>query len=407
VSPRPSADVHERLRARRFGLFAKSTASTPRSSASSWTTSTSARDPAAAAARLGGGQKGLRSVIAHLGTTEFPRLRDRNPGRAVLPPSATSPTTSSSPSEGRARDFEESVGRPRRPSGSGSRKESTPRCGVRIDSPSSPGLPTRIDIHEEASMRLYDIVVLVTPDLNDDDARPSRGRIPRRSWSDGGRERREGRAVGQRRPRLSHPAKARSPLHVLAGRGRPERRRRGRAPHGPLPTRSSGTSPSASTRSSNAPARWPSGSGTGGEAAAAAAGAPAGRRRRSTPRRPKGASHEDGTGIGRARRRGAAAGRDGKGGPRKKFFVRRRKVCKFCAEKLEYIDWKDVKLLQGFIPEQRQDPAAAHLGNVRAASTQAADGHQARALDRAAAVRDGLRGCHRSSRGMSSSPGPG
>ncbi len=50
--------------------------------------------------------------------------------------------------------------------------------------------------------------------------------------------------------------------------------------------------------------------------------------------------------------RGSAAGRDGKGGPRKKFFVRRRKVCKFCAEKLEYIDWKDVKLLQGFIPER-------------------------------------------------------
>ena len=45
--------------------------------------------------------------------------------------------------------------------------------------------------------------------------------------------------------------------------------------------------------------------------------------------------------------RGAAAGKDGKGGPRKKFFVRRRKVCKFCAEKIE-----DVKMLQGFIPER-------------------------------------------------------
>ena len=50
--------------------------------------------------------------------------------------------------------------------------------------------------------------------------------------------------------------------------------------------------------------------------------------------------------------RGAAAGRVGKGGPRKKFFVRRRKVCKFCAEKIEYIDWKDIKMLQGFIPER-------------------------------------------------------
>ena len=58
-----------------------------------------------------------------------------------------------------------------------------------------------------------------------------------------------------------------------------------------------------------------------------------------------------GPGSGRSGSRDAK-GRDGKGGPRKKFFVRRRKVCKFCAEKLEYIDWKDVKLLQGFIPER-------------------------------------------------------
>jgi small subunit ribosomal protein S18 len=54
---------------------------------------------------------------------------------------------------------------------------------------------------------------------------------------------------------------------------------------------------------------------------------------------------------GRPGGRGAAS-RDGKAGGRKKFFVRRRKVCKFCAEKIEYIDWKDVKLLQGFIPER-------------------------------------------------------
>ena len=44
--------------------------------------------------------------------------------------------------------------------------------------------------------------------------------------------------------------------------------------------------------------------------------------------------------------------REGKTPARKKFFVRRRKVCKFCAEKLEYVDWKDVKLLQSFIPER-------------------------------------------------------
>ncbi len=50
--------------------------------------------------------------------------------------------------------------------------------------------------------------------------------------------------------------------------------------------------------------------------------------------------------------RAGAGGREGKPGARKKFFVRRRKVCKFCAEKLEYVDWKDVKLLLSFIPER-------------------------------------------------------
>ena len=50
--------------------------------------------------------------------------------------------------------------------------------------------------------------------------------------------------------------------------------------------------------------------------------------------------------------RSSSRDRDGKTAPKKKFFVRRRKVCKFCAEKLEYVDWKDVKLLQSFIPER-------------------------------------------------------
>ncbi|HYG65806.1 MAG TPA: 30S ribosomal protein S18 [Thermoanaerobaculia bacterium] len=36
----------------------------------------------------------------------------------------------------------------------------------------------------------------------------------------------------------------------------------------------------------------------------------------------------------------------------KKVFFRRRKVCKFCADKIDYIDYKDVKLLQQFIPER-------------------------------------------------------
>jgi small subunit ribosomal protein S18 len=37
---------------------------------------------------------------------------------------------------------------------------------------------------------------------------------------------------------------------------------------------------------------------------------------------------------------------------RKKVFFRRRKVCKFCVDKIEYIDYKDLKLLSQFIPER-------------------------------------------------------
>ncbi len=36
----------------------------------------------------------------------------------------------------------------------------------------------------------------------------------------------------------------------------------------------------------------------------------------------------------------------------KRTFFRRRKVCKFCADRIEYIDYKDTKLLGQFIPER-------------------------------------------------------
>lgn len=50
--------------------------------------------------------------------------------------------------------------------------------------------------------------------------------------------------------------------------------------------------------------------------------------------------------------RPAAGGRpSGPGGPRRQF-VRRKKVCKFCVEKIDYIDYKDTRLLFQFIPER-------------------------------------------------------
>ncbi len=47
------------------------------------------------------------------------------------------------------------------------------------------------------------------------------------------------------------------------------------------------------------------------------------------------------------RGRGKAAER-----PKKKVFFRRRKVCKFCVDKIDWVDYKDTKLLQGYILER-------------------------------------------------------
>ena len=45
--------------------------------------------------------------------------------------------------------------------------------------------------------------------------------------------------------------------------------------------------------------------------------------------------------------RAAGAG----GGPGGRKFFRRKKVCKFCVEKIDAIPYRDVRLLQGFVAE--------------------------------------------------------
>jgi small subunit ribosomal protein S18 len=55
--------------------------------------------------------------------------------------------------------------------------------------------------------------------------------------------------------------------------------------------------------------------------------------------------------------RGGRGGRGGRkdsdrGQGQRRTMFRRRRVCKFCAEKIDYISYKDVRLLQGFIPER-------------------------------------------------------
>ena len=58
-----------------------------------------------------------------------------------------------------------------------------------------------------------------------------------------------------------------------------------------------------------------------------------------------------GGGGGRGRTGAGAAGAAGKDGQRRPMF-RRRKVCKFCADKIDDINYKDVKLLMPFVPER-------------------------------------------------------
>jgi small subunit ribosomal protein S18 len=59
-----------------------------------------------------------------------------------------------------------------------------------------------------------------------------------------------------------------------------------------------------------------------------------------------------GGGGGGGRGRTGAAGAQGKDGQQRRPMFRRRKVCKFCADKIDDINYKDVKLLMPFVPER-------------------------------------------------------
>jgi len=57
------------------------------------------------------------------------------------------------------------------------------------------------------------------------------------------------------------------------------------------------------------------------------------------------------TGAPRAPRPAGASG-GGPGGPGGRKFFRRKKVCKFCTEKIDAISYRDVRLLQQFVAER-------------------------------------------------------
>jgi len=55
--------------------------------------------------------------------------------------------------------------------------------------------------------------------------------------------------------------------------------------------------------------------------------------------------------FGGKKTRAGAAGATSKDGQRRPMF-RRRKVCKFCSDKIDDINYKDTKLLMPFVPER-------------------------------------------------------
>jgi small subunit ribosomal protein S18 len=59
----------------------------------------------------------------------------------------------------------------------------------------------------------------------------------------------------------------------------------------------------------------------------------------------------DGRDGGRGGGRGPG-GRGGRSGGRRRFLFRRRKYCKFCEDKAQWVDHKDLRTLQNYTPER-------------------------------------------------------
>ena len=95
----------------------------------------------------------------------------------------------------------------------------------------------------------------------------------------------------------------------------------------------------------------------GGDAGAPSAPAPRGEGG-GAPRREGGHAHSGGPrregGPGGGRREGGPGGPGGPGGrPRgKRQYFRKKKVCKFCVEKMDFIDYKRADILSQFVQER-------------------------------------------------------
>jgi small subunit ribosomal protein S18 len=67
-----------------------------------------------------------------------------------------------------------------------------------------------------------------------------------------------------------------------------------------------------------------------------------------------GGGHGGSSGHGGPRREGGGPGGGGPGGPRrgKRQYFRKKKVCKFCVEKMDFIDYKRADILSQFVQER-------------------------------------------------------
>src|SRR5450755_2052640 len=67
-----------------------------------------------------------------------------------------------------------------------------------------------------------------------------------------------------------------------------------------------------------------------------------------------GGGHGGSGGHGGPRREGGGPGGGGPGGPRrgKRQYFRKKKVCKFCVEKMDFIDYKRADILSQFVQER-------------------------------------------------------
>jgi small subunit ribosomal protein S18 len=73
----------------------------------------------------------------------------------------------------------------------------------------------------------------------------------------------------------------------------------------------------------------------------------------SSPSSGQGGGFGQGGGGGRGPDRGPRGkGGSGPGGGGRKQYFRRRKVCKFCEEKIDVIDYKDIRLVSQFVSDR-------------------------------------------------------